>query len=227
MGDPSKIIIIRHGISLGNVDPDAYVTMRDNEIPLIKDGIEQAKEVGSLLNDIVEKDVEFINAYVSPYKRTLQTMEYAFSKFSFDKEYINIKHDARIREQHWGDFRSNADQDIALKGYLADPMFYRYPVNGESGLEAFDRLSSFVDGLKASFDRETHLKYNVVIFSHGMAIRLLLGAFFGWSSEEIASKRFPNNCEPLILNNNDWTPGVTNSKFELNVDLNYKPKEGE
>lgn len=80
-----RIILIRHGESLGNIDERAYVTTADWRIPLTERGREQARsagkkvashlaftdgQAGEPINDSKGK----IFFYVSPYLRTRQTL---------------------------------------------------------------------------------------------------------------------------------------------------------
>lgn len=88
-----RIILVRHGESLGNVDERAYATTADWRIPLTNLGREQARSAGRLVathlgcdsddevNDIVHGDGPPSTAtprkiffYVSPYLRTRQTL---------------------------------------------------------------------------------------------------------------------------------------------------------
>jgi broad specificity phosphatase PhoE len=215
MGYPSKIILLRHGLSLGNVDPQAYVDYSDDKIPLIDVGVTQAKEAGTILDSTLSNDVS-LDVYCSPYLRTVQTLEGATSTINRTVNFV--KHDSRLREQHWGDFDTIDEQNVALTGYSRDPMFYRYPNNGESGLEAQDRLASFVDSIKANIYRDDKTDpYDILVVSHGMSIRLMVGHIMGWTASEIASKRYPRNCEPLILE--QTKPNSVD--YEIKVDLNY------
>jgi hypothetical protein len=45
---PHRIIIIRHGESMGNLDPTIYARIPDNQVPLSEIGMRQAEEVGRL-----------------------------------------------------------------------------------------------------------------------------------------------------------------------------------
>lgn len=80
---PNKLILIRHGQSLGNIDESLYATTPDNAMPLTELGWEQAREAGRQLKQTVlsmhgssrngkggESSVHFI---LSPYVRTVET----------------------------------------------------------------------------------------------------------------------------------------------------------
>ena len=48
---PKRLFLVRHGESLGNVDPTAYARIPDNQIPLTEEGKSQAEEAGRALPD--------------------------------------------------------------------------------------------------------------------------------------------------------------------------------
>ena len=48
---PKRIVLIRHGESLGNADPSAYGHTPDWEIPLTLNGIEQSRALGLELKE--------------------------------------------------------------------------------------------------------------------------------------------------------------------------------
>lgn len=50
---PKRILLIRHGESLGNFDETTYTHMPDWTIPLTTEGIRQSKELGKKLRTIV------------------------------------------------------------------------------------------------------------------------------------------------------------------------------
>jgi hypothetical protein len=56
---PKRILLIRHGESLGNYDETAYTHTPDWTIPLTPEGVNQSKELGRKLRDIVGNGLEF------------------------------------------------------------------------------------------------------------------------------------------------------------------------
>ena len=70
---PARIILIRHGQSLGNVDESAYVGTPDWRIPLTEKGLAQAAATGSRLKALIGDQPALF--FVSPYLRTQQTYD--------------------------------------------------------------------------------------------------------------------------------------------------------
>jgi len=56
---PRRIILVRHGQSLGNVDELAYCTIPDWKIPLTETGKRQATEVGRRISRIIGPTGQF------------------------------------------------------------------------------------------------------------------------------------------------------------------------
>ena len=71
MSRPRRIVLVRHGESEGNADDSVYEREPDHALRLTRNGREQAAAVGERLRELFGD--ETISAYVSPYRRTLQT----------------------------------------------------------------------------------------------------------------------------------------------------------
>ena len=92
---PKRILLIRHGQSLGNVDETAYCTIPDWKIPLTADGHQTSVEVGkSILSIIGSKDVP-IFFYCSPYLRTKQTLS-GILKALNDNPIVGIREEPQL-----------------------------------------------------------------------------------------------------------------------------------
>ena len=146
-----RIILIRHGESLGNIDERAYQTTADWRIPLTRKGREQAslagKKVASHLsiqsNNDDSREVDLTKGkvffYVSPYLRTRQTLREILREVPRDC-IMGIREDPRIAEQQFGNFQSTAIQDNKAKRTDFGRFFYRFP-SGESGFDVYNRIS--------------------------------------------------------------------------------------
>jgi phosphohistidine phosphatase SixA len=77
---PKRLILVRHGESLGNKNEEAYESTPDHHIPLTKKGKEQAHELGYRLRALIKNEPLLI--YCSPYKRTKQTLLYIMRSFT-------------------------------------------------------------------------------------------------------------------------------------------------
>lgn len=101
---PRRIILVRHGESLGNVDETAYTQIPDSKICLTEKGWKQALKCGHDIRELIEGDHSDdwkVYFYVSPYNRTLQTLRGI--GIAFDRERIaGVREEPRLREQDFG-----------------------------------------------------------------------------------------------------------------------------
>ncbi|KAK1735968.1 cystathionine beta-lyase [Skeletonema marinoi] len=131
-GKPRRIILLRHGESLGNADESAYVTTADWRIPLTKLGKEQAAEAGKCLREKISEEDAKVIFYHSPYLRTKQTLDELLPYFS-DSELLSCLEEPRICEQQIGNFQ-NVQQVLDAKKERSKfgRFFYRFPSVAQS-----------------------------------------------------------------------------------------------
>jgi len=211
---PKRIILVRHGESLGNVDQYVYEKMPDHKVPLTDKGIKQALNVGKELKAIIgDESVQF---YVSPYLRTRQTIDNIAS--SFEENEWHLREDPRLREQEYGCITTVEEvQKHRRKRVEFGPFFYRMP-NGESGADVFDRISTFFESMHRDFEKETFPE-NVIIGSHGFTVRIILMRYFHWTVEQFENLRNPFNCQTFVLTKNEQ------DKYELTSPIRLRDME--
>ncbi|KAL7575971.1 hypothetical protein ACA910_000760 [Epithemia clementina (nom. ined.)] len=245
---PHKLILIRHGQSMGNIDETLYSTTPDNAIPLTDLGWQQAQAAGKRLRQIIGEsdDVHFI---VSPYVRAVETFHGVASAWSDpDKECSHLTdplerrkawygklvekglswaEDPRIREQDFGNLQNPA---LILKAKKERNQFgafyYRFP-DGESAADVFDRTSTFLDSLWRTFD--VHPSRNFVLVTHGISIRVLLARYFRYTVDQFHLLSNPRNCEMIVLTHNGHGRLQMAGRHELetiNVHPSIKNKDG-
>ncbi|CAI9102315.1 OLC1v1000561C1 [Oldenlandia corymbosa var. corymbosa] len=203
---PRRIILVRHGESAANIDEQVYGNTPDHRISLSIDGIEQAREAGRKILDMVNSSGNNNwNAYfyVSPYQRTKSTLREIGRAFPRNRV-AGVREECRIREQDFGNFQDKAE----MKKLKEDRdrygrFFYRFP-SGESGSDVYDRVSSFLESLWRDIDMnrlsiDPSAELNIVIVSHGLSIRVFLMRWFKWSAEQFDALKSPKNCEIRVL----------------------------
>lgn len=191
---PKRIILLRHAESQGNEDHSIYATIPDPNIELTETGKQQAFAVGKEIKIIVgEESLQF---YISPYLRTRQTFKYMLQTLE-PKEY-RMYEDPRIREQDWGAFRKVEElKSIQEDRYKYGSFYYRFP-GGESGADVFDRVSTFLETIHRAFAKD-YFPQNVIIVSHGLAIRLFLMRWFHYSVEQFQSLENLENAQYILM----------------------------
>ena len=99
---PERIILIRHGESLGNTDRVYFSTEPDSQQELSNRGYSQAVVAGLKLRRLVGN--ETCRFFTSPYMRTRQTLS-AILKANFIGQAVQISSEPRLREQDFGNFQ--------------------------------------------------------------------------------------------------------------------------
>ncbi|XRA97371.1 phosphoglycerate mutase-like protein [Pycnococcus provasolii] len=198
---PRRIILVRHGESLGNVQPSAYTVVPDHAIPLTREGYAQATRAGEYIAEQIEKDGPSAHAhiYMSPYRRSVQTAEGIANVFPKAKV-RRQQQDVQLREQDFGNFQDLDRSQRDMRERLRFGRFYYRFQNGESGADVYDRITGFQDHLvrditAGRFSGSTTL----VLVTHGLALRVFLMRWFHLTVEEFLQVYNPNNAKPIIL----------------------------
>ncbi|KAL9387021.1 hypothetical protein Peur_020145 [Populus x canadensis] len=190
---PRRIILVRHGQSQGNVDESVYTRIADPKIALTEKGKAQAEECGKRIREMIEKDEADdwkVYFYVSPYKRTRETLQNLARAFERSR-IAGMREEPRLREQDFGNFqdreRMRAEKAIRM---LYGRFFFRFP-NGESAADVYDRITGFRETLRADIDigrfqppGEQSPNMNLVIVSHGLTLRVFLMRWYKWTVEQ-------------------------------------------
>ena len=106
---------MRHGESVGNVDETSYSTTPDWKIELTDLGLQQASEAGKEIRQLCNGGSLY--AYVSPYKRTMQTwqqikkeLEEGDGESGSSGQIVGTRQEPRIAEQQFGNFQVSSPQ---------------------------------------------------------------------------------------------------------------------
>jgi len=180
---PKRIILVRHGESVGNADKTHYKTVPDFALDL-------TEEIAELI------DGGLVRAYVSPWERTRQT--FAGIASILGEQVVKAIEDPRLREQDWGHLRSPEElQIIRDERDRYSPFYYRIP-DGESAADVFDRVSTFMETLHRDFAKPDFTE-NALIVTHGVTLRIFLMRWFHWSPEFYENVRNPKNGEVVVM----------------------------
>lgn len=211
---PEKILLIRHGQSIGNVDKQVYAKTPDYALELTAKGKMQAAERGVDIKRLI--GVKPIFFYVSPFRRTRETFEGIAS--AFDPNQITYREDPRLREQEWAGkmnqqgFDEDSERERATFGHF----YYRFQ-SGESCADVYDRMGGFLDSLFRDFEKPEFPSVCAIV-SHGMAIRVLLMRWFHMTVEEFELLKNPRNAAMITLNRQ------SNGKYALAAPLEKHDK---
>lgn len=208
---PRRIVLVRHGQSQGNVNEAAYVDEADWRIALTPEGRKQAAEAGARLHEVLGGLPTMW--YVSPYRRTQQTLAVMMGGSSGNPSKtlgytLGVREEPRIAEQQFGNFQ-NVEAVIAAKEERSrfGRFWYRFP-NGESGLDVFNRTTSFIATLFRDMSSIQVLmqpgtrgdgEFNIVIVTHGLTLRLFLMRWLRWSVAQFERSKNPPNGSIIIM----------------------------
>lgn len=191
---PKRIILVRHGESVGNVDMTVYSKIPDYALDLTDLGHKQARDAGRDILGII--GTAKVHAYVSPWKRARLT--YTHICETLQDQVLKMVEDPLIREQDWGNFASvELLLQINRERSTYGQFHYRVP-NGESGADVYNRISHFIDNMYRDFERP-EFPDNALIVSHGMALRIFLCRFFRYSVEYFETIENLYNAEILVI----------------------------
>lgn len=196
---PNRLTVIRHGESEQNVALDLFQhdlegvlakqkKIRDADIQLTKKGFWQATETGKYLNTISPFDI----CFVSPYCRTLQTIEAIQKELDYE---LLVYNDFRLREKEFGRLHGFTTKEIKAKypdeyeDRERDGKFYYRLPRGENYPDVCDRIYSFLSKLSRDYAGQ-----NVLIITHQVPYILFKSLFEHLNEAEILALPKPPNC---------------------------------
>ncbi|KAK9732621.1 hypothetical protein RND81_04G011000 [Saponaria officinalis] len=232
---PKRIILVRHGESQGNTDPQAYSTTPDHKIPLTSTGVAQSRRVGVTIRRLLDSSSPLspssssrittlwrVYFYVSPYERARSTLREIGRSFSKNR-IIGVREECRIREQDFGNFQVAGRMKVIKQTRVKfGRFFYRFP-EGESAADVYDRVSSFMESLWRDIDLnrlhpEPGHDLNLIIVTHGLSSRVFLMKWFKWTVEQFELLKNPENCEYRVMElgeGGDYSLAINHTEDEL------------
>jgi 2,3-bisphosphoglycerate-dependent phosphoglycerate mutase len=204
-----RILLVRHGESLGNVDPSVHMTTADHMVPLSDRGHDQAREAGRAIAKFYTEQLgderPHVRLWCSPYKRTRQTadglMETAMPWITDRVEHI------MLCEQQFGLFDGVAEADMPKRfpaefGYydmlcrFGGKFWARMP-QGESRFDVAKRVHQAF----GTFHRDAldHGIQDLVVICHGVTLRAFVMMWCHLSPEWFEAEPNPANCAVRLL----------------------------
>lgn len=157
-------LLVRHGETDWNIQK---LMQGHTDIPLNSTGLNQAKSIGKHL-----KKFHFDALYSSPLLRAYQTAQ-AIQKYH--KKIPIVTRDT-LKERSYGEFEGKTyDQISTATGRLHFSVAWNYPYLKPSGGEHLAQVQNRIE----KFIQEALLHHQgkiIVVVSHGVALRILLGS---------------------------------------------------
>ena len=190
MTEPTRIIAIRHGETLWNVDTRIQGQL---DIPLNPVGHGQARRLANAL-----KDEPVTAVYSSDLMRASQTAGYLASELGME-----VNHEPGLRERNFGDFEGKTFAEIeavlplqATRWRKRDPQFA--PAGGESLLDLTSRVVETASRLAARHPGEL-----IALVGHGGVMDVLYRAAARLDIQAARTWALGNAAINRLL----WTPG--------------------
>lgn len=194
---PKRIILVRHGNSEANNNYDILQNIPDNKIHLSEKGIQQAKEAGKRLKQLLGN--ESIQFYVSPYARTIETYENILE--SLKTNLSSCIYSSSLREQEYGNLQSEMERQFKEQKKVG-VYYYRFK-NGENGADVHARMSIFLQFLFRRILAIDYFKWdNIIIVSHALTIKFFIMAFRNLPVSQFDNIKQLDNGQYLIIEKN-------------------------
>ncbi len=205
---PLRVILVRHGESLANLNFRLYAEKPDHKIELSPLGHEQAKQVGQFLAQYLKQNpAKNIRLWVSPYARTQQTaapiakaLEAAGIAFSRRDNPLLVEMQmgllSGLPRDQWTQFYPDEAAHFQ-KQVQAQGLFYARPPLGESPLDVLMRLKPVFADLHRHYaedDIDT-----VIIVGHGMTHRVFINQWLNAPLADFEADDYLKNCQAKML----------------------------
>lgn len=184
-----RIVLVRHGESLGNVDPLAYGRVGDPHIPLTEEGQHQVLATGDFLASYYQAHPMEGRSHpqavdTSTWMRAVQTEEAATRHLPAGL--IRFERHDSLKEQSFGIlYREHTRCGTRLKNILRraaeeyrNNPFEAVPPQGESPAMHYQRVQVFIQKLRD--DAQLNGITDRLIVAHGATNRHIITSLLGW-----------------------------------------------
>jgi len=211
LSSPLFTLLVRHGESLGNLDEATYTRIPDWKIPLTERGVQESISAGLQISRLLEHPDANAFIYVSPYMRARATLDEVL-KLVDPAKVVSVREEPRISEQQFGNLQSVARmREAKLRRNEFGRFYYRFD-DGESALDVYSRVSSFIATVYRDIDtleRRGVLtpETNIVIISHGLSARTFLMRWFQLSVQMFEQLSNQPNGTLLVMERRENAKG--------------------
>lgn len=207
-----RILLVRHGQSMGNVDKSVHMNMADHAISLSEKGKLQAIEAGNAVDEFYRHasmtqhvSPNSVRMWVSPYLRTEQTangIQVGAKRWIKDR-----RQDVALVEQQFGLFDGVSDEDLPKrfpdehahyeKCMKFQGRFWAPMPLGESRFAVALRVKSMFGSIKR--DEEQDGINDIVVVAHGVSIRAFVMQWCHKTVEWFEEEKNPYNCSVRLI----------------------------
>lgn len=217
-----RILLVRHGYSMGNYDDSYYSKLGDPHVPLHEEGWRQAIKAGEFLADLYKRQSPYFeggpSVWSSSYLRTRETLGGIFHGAAGALDHCSPIHESPdLVEQDFGIFQhiphAERDKKIPLERAFSstrkkqNKFFSRIP-HGESPYDTYMRMGDVIASMYRMCEREG--KNDFLVVAHGVTTRAFAMRFLQISDRAWDHFRNPENCDVMeIALQKDGTYGLS------------------
>jgi len=213
-----RILLVRHGQSLGNVEHSITASHADHALPLSEVGHAQARRTGTFLRGYLEehqlgrgaprRSDERIRLWYSPYKRAAQTAEHIREEIG--DRIMDSRSTIELVEQQFGLFDGVPPGELPIRfptefAHYKKHMdfkgrfFARVPL-GESRFDVALRVKNCFGTFHR--DSDAHDVNTIIIVCHGVVIRAFLMQWFHHTPEWFDAEPNARNASVRLIESN-------------------------
>ncbi len=207
----SRLVLLRHGLSLGNEDHRVTGKL---DLPLSQMGIQEARRAAPLLSHF-----SFERAYSSFMSRAVQTKDIIYGELGISPPTLRT---GLLDSRSYGDLEGCTKQEIearfgaqALRKYKRGVGAESIPPNGES----FESVGERVWLLYTQFLKLDMLRdFDSLVISHGNVLAALIKRLDGLD-DDAALDVYPHHCTPIVY---EFKPSFGHGGPWLDITARYE-----
>jgi broad specificity phosphatase PhoE len=218
----TRIFLVRHGESEGNIDPQQYIVRGDHGLRLTPRGIAQAQAAGRFLSDYLAalraaegETFGRLRLWFSDYYRTRETARHILPELAEVFDFRPGGEASYERSNFLIERRSGLYDGLNRKTFKelypdAAAYYEKHQRNGgasyapsplgESRLDVVVRVKPFFGTIAK--DRVKSDIRNIGVVSHGMTVRAFVAGWMHYAPEWIEAEMNPGNCWVRLLEGN-------------------------
>lgn len=189
-----KIILVRHGQSLEDIDPTLHNIKNGKIAELTSTGKEQANQLGLNLRAKIPLTENF-SVYMSPALRVQETWTILSNQINSP---IEIVTDSRIRNLNWGNITSENRSSVEAQRYKSGVLNFTFP-EGDHTPDYVSLLNDFIEKIITPC-KVNDSEVGILLFiTHGFALRVILKYLLDLNEKEFQWLSNPPNCYTIEL----------------------------
>ena len=184
-----NVMVIRHGESEDDINPELKSLIGNAEVGLTEQGILQVEKIAEQIEADC-RDFEKITLYVSPFKRAKETGEIILRKLN-DRR-ISLVVEPSLRALDMGNISNANQKEIEKERYEIGALKYKFKEGDDSSVYV-SNIYDFVRRVITDKHINSTDKECLLIITHGFPFRVVVKAFTTMTDEDFRWIKNPPN----------------------------------